>query len=115
MRGGADDLHAALMGAVVRPCALKGGQEGMVDVWKGERGARRKEQGVTERCVARVEGRLHGRAAPKAGGQEGVGDVCGRGRGTAQPDGWQRQRCWPGGSRCERLRRAPLCPCTPVR
>ncbi len=30
--GGADDLHAALVRAVVRPRALKGGQEGVMDV-----------------------------------------------------------------------------------
>lgn len=32
MRGGADDLDAALVGAVVRPRALKRGQEGVMDV-----------------------------------------------------------------------------------
>ena len=38
VRGSADDLHAALVSAVVRPRALEGGQEGVVDVWKDGRG-----------------------------------------------------------------------------
>lgn len=56
VRGGADDLDAALVGAVVGPRALKGGQEGVVDV-----------------CGARVGRGSGGRARGQGGWEPGGG------------------------------------------